>query len=230
MRHLFGLLKSKLIYEYLPGRRRGMSSFYGELVSKGDLCFDIGSHLGNRAMVLANLGCEVIAVEPHPFLAGYLKKKFAKNGRVTIEEVGLSDRAGESTLYCSPTELTVSSLNREWAESLRALRPHGIRFSERHTIRTKNGQNGARPSHCSSGSQNGSLDARHTDPGATSRSGGQAAAAPLQFSARSQTPAAARHPKAELRKLSMQMGVLPRQKSRTSHASWGRRQTEPGNL
>ena len=51
------------MYEYLPGRLRGMTSFYGELVSKGDLCFDIGAHLGNRAYVLANLGCEVIAVE-----------------------------------------------------------------------------------------------------------------------------------------------------------------------
>lgn len=124
------------MYEYLPGRLRGMTSFYGELVSKGDLCFDIGAHLGNRAYVLANLGCEVIAVEPHPFLANYLERKFANSGHVIIEEVGLSDSGGEAKLYCSPNHLTVSSLNSEWMESLRNLRPHNIRFSEQYTIKT----------------------------------------------------------------------------------------------
>lgn len=136
MKYLYGLAKSKLIYEYLPGRLRGMTLFYGSFVGSGDLCFDIGSHLGNRASVLAGLGCMVVAVEPHPYLAGYLKKKFSNNDRVIVEDVGLSDRDGEAQLYCSPGNLTVSSLNSDWMESLQSLRPHDIRFTEQYKIKT----------------------------------------------------------------------------------------------
>jgi len=136
VRYLLGFLKSKFMYEYVPGRRRGMMSFYADLVNKRDLCFDLGSHLGNRAHVLTNLGCEVVAVEPHPFLANYLRKKFANNKHVIIEEVGLSDSEGEAKLYCSPNHLTVSSLNSKWVESLHKLRPHSIRFSEHYMIKT----------------------------------------------------------------------------------------------
>jgi FkbM family methyltransferase len=136
VRYLFGLLKSKAIYEYFPGRIRRMTSFYGSIVSAGDLSFDIGSHLGNRAQVLAKLGCKVIAVEPHPYLAAYLRNKFAETGNVVVEEVGVSETAGEATLYSTPGNLTISSLNAEWPELLHGARPHNIAFSERHTVRT----------------------------------------------------------------------------------------------
>ena len=136
VRYLLGLLKSKAIYEYFPGRIRRMTSFYGNIVAPGDLTFDIGSHLGNRAQVLAKLGCKVIAVEPHPYLATYLRSKFAELGDVIVEEVAVSETPGEATLYSTAGNLTISSLNVEWPDLLHGARPHHIGFSERHMVRT----------------------------------------------------------------------------------------------
>jgi FkbM family methyltransferase len=136
VRYLLGLLKSKAIYEYFPGRIRRMTSFYANIVGAGDLSFDVGSHLGNRAQVLAKLGCKVIAVEPHPFLASYLRNKFARTPNVTVEEVALSQTSGEATLFCSPGNLMISSLHGDWPETLQGKRSRSIEFSERHTVTT----------------------------------------------------------------------------------------------
>src|SRR5690606_14490021 len=95
---------------YAPGRRRRMSSFYRAIVDRGDLCFDIGAHVGNRTAVLAALGCKVVAVEPHPYLAEYLRRKFAGRPGVVVEQVGVSTTPGEATLHSSPRNLTISRL------------------------------------------------------------------------------------------------------------------------
>lgn len=129
MRYALGLLKSKLTYEYFPGRRRCMSVFYRNIVRAGDLCFDVGSHLGTKASVLAELGCVVVAVEPHPRLASYLRSKFAKSRNVVVEEAALSKKAGEAILYCSPSHLTVSSLRCDWTESLRKFDIEGLHIA-----------------------------------------------------------------------------------------------------
>ncbi len=38
--------------------------FYGQLVKKGDLCFDIGANLGKKSKLFLSLGDKVIAFEP----------------------------------------------------------------------------------------------------------------------------------------------------------------------
>lgn len=136
MRYILGLLRSKLIYEHFPGRRQRMTSFYRSLVKPGQLCFDVGAHLGNRTAVLAALGCKVVAVEPHPYLAAYLRKKFAGLASVVVEEVGVSATPGEATLHSSPRNLTISSFEPKWTDALRAVRADDIAFTERHVVPT----------------------------------------------------------------------------------------------
>ena len=133
MKFLLGLLRSKLIYEHFPGRHRRMTAFYADIAKAGDLCFDVGAHLGNRTRVLAALGCTVVAVEPHPYLAKYLRAKFAKNPNVIVEEAAVAALAGVTTLYYSPRNLTISSLELDWPETLIG-RPSGTRFSEGVTV------------------------------------------------------------------------------------------------
>ena len=134
MKYLLGLLRSKLIYEHFPGRTRRMTEFYRGIVEAGDLCFDVGAHLGNRARVLAALGCRVVAVEPHPYLAGYLRKKFVADSSVLVEENAVAATAGVATLYHAPHNLTISSLKLDWPETL-AGRPSKTRgFSEGVTV------------------------------------------------------------------------------------------------
>jgi FkbM family methyltransferase len=130
------LFKSKCMYQYVPGRFRAMKTLYGSMVSAGELCFDLGSHIGNRADVLTSLSCRVVAVEPHPFLAAYLRRRFSGNRDVVVDERAVSDEAGEATLHWSPQYLTVSSLASDWVDSLKALRSHGIAFTESRTVAT----------------------------------------------------------------------------------------------
>ena len=40
-----------------------MKSFYSHFIGKGDLCFDVGANLGNRAEVFLALGATVVAIE-----------------------------------------------------------------------------------------------------------------------------------------------------------------------
>jgi FkbM family methyltransferase len=135
-RYRLGLLKSQCMYQYVPGRFRAMKALYGSLLSAGDLCFDLGSHVGNRVDVLLSLSCRVVAVEPQPFLASYLRRRFAGNGDVVVDERAVSDEPGSARLYWSPRHLTVSSLAADWLDSLRALRPHGIAFTESRSVAT----------------------------------------------------------------------------------------------
>jgi FkbM family methyltransferase len=113
-----------------------MTSFYAGLVGNGDLCFDVGAHLGNRAGVLAALGCTVVAVEPHPYLANYLRKRFAGNERVIVEEAALGACTGRATLHYMPRNLTISSLNPDWHRSLTGRRARNTGFSAEVSVAT----------------------------------------------------------------------------------------------
>lgn len=135
-RYRLALFKSKCMYQYVPGRLGAMKTLYGSMLSAGDLCFDLGSHIGNRVDVLASLSCKVVAVEPHPFLASYLRRRFAGNRDVVVDERAVTDESGEATLHWAPQYLTVSSLEPDWVDSLRALRPHNIAFTESQTVET----------------------------------------------------------------------------------------------
>lgn len=135
-RYRLALFKSKCMYQYVPGRFRAMKTLYGSMLSAGDLCFDLGSHVGNRVDVLTSLSCRVVSVEPHPFLAEYLRRRFSGNPDVVVDERAVSDESGEATLHWSPQYLTVSSLASDWVDSLQALRSHAIAFTESQTVAT----------------------------------------------------------------------------------------------
>jgi FkbM family methyltransferase len=124
------------MYRYVPGRYRAMRTLYGSILSAGDLCFDLGSHIGNRVDVLTSLSCRVVAVEPHPFLASYLRRRFAGNPGVIVDGRAVSHESGQATLHWSPRHLTVSSLASDWVDSLQAVRSHGISFTESQTVTT----------------------------------------------------------------------------------------------
>jgi FkbM family methyltransferase len=111
-----------------------MTSFYGKLVSTGDLCFDVGAHVGNRTRVLSGLGCRVVAVEPHPYLAKYLRAKLATNPNVVVEEAAVASLAGVATLYYQPHNLTISSLKLDWPEKLTGHVTRSSGFSEGVTV------------------------------------------------------------------------------------------------
>lgn len=88
------------------------------MVRSGDLCFDVGAHLGDRTDVLSRLGARVVAVEPQHSLAEVLRRRFGTNSAVTVEETALGSVAGSADMRISDAT-TLSSLSPDWIRRVR---------------------------------------------------------------------------------------------------------------
>jgi len=108
-----GLLRSLAIY-YAPGRVRRLTRFYAPFVHPGDLCFDVGAHVGNRVAAWTQLGARVVAVEPQPLLMRWLRRRYGREPGVTLVEAAAGAAPGQAILRHDPRNLTVSTLSDEW--------------------------------------------------------------------------------------------------------------------
>src|SRR5215468_7419016 len=89
-----GVIRSLRIY-YGDRRRRGaLDRHYARFVARGDLVFDIGSHVGDRVGAFRRLGARVIAVEPQPALAKTLRLLYGRDRAVTVVECAVGREAG----------------------------------------------------------------------------------------------------------------------------------------
>lgn len=109
-----GLARSFLIYYGIPGRQRRMRRFYSQFIQPGDLCFDVGAHLGNRIRVWRALGARVVAVEPQPDLMRWLGRLYGRSPQVTLLQTAVGAVPGSATLHISSRTPTVSTLSPEW--------------------------------------------------------------------------------------------------------------------
>ncbi len=115
-----GLARSLLMYYAIPGRARGWRRFYSHFVSAGDLCFDLGAHVGNRSAALLALGARVVALEPQPLPAAALRRLHGRNPRLTLLPLAAGRTAGRAELLVSRRAPTVSTLSALWAEQVAA--------------------------------------------------------------------------------------------------------------
>jgi len=113
-----GLARSIAMYRLIPGRARRIAKLYGPIVRPGDLCFDIGAHIGNRSRALARLGARVIAVEPQPLFAAYLRRMTAQFDTITLLDVAVGEASGETVLNISRRTPTVSTTNATWMDAV----------------------------------------------------------------------------------------------------------------
>jgi FkbM family methyltransferase len=109
-----GILRSLAIYYGVPGRIGRLTSFYRPLIRPGDLCFDIGAHVGNRVLAWRRLGARVVAVEPQQALGRLLSHFYGRSSDVTLVREAVGAAPGTATLRISPTNPTVASLSDEW--------------------------------------------------------------------------------------------------------------------
>jgi FkbM family methyltransferase len=114
LRRGYGLARSAVIYHGNPWRRRRARIFYAEFVRPGDLCFDIGAHLGDRTAHFLALGARVVAVEPQPGPRAVLQRLFGADPRVTLIAAALGARPGEAELAIDPANPTVATLSPQW--------------------------------------------------------------------------------------------------------------------
>src|SRR4051794_21821041 len=92
-------LKMPLRYWYRMAARRldPELTLVRQLVSRGDVCLDIGANHGLYAYALPRRGAIVHAFEPQPSCARVIRAY--RSPRITVHEVALSDHAGRQVLY-----------------------------------------------------------------------------------------------------------------------------------
>ena len=86
-----------------------MDRLYSRFVKAGDMVFDIGAHVGDRAAVFRRFGARVVAVEPQPALIRTLKLLYGRDPALAIEPVAVGRNAGMLELKLNVDNPTVST-------------------------------------------------------------------------------------------------------------------------
>jgi len=110
-----GLLRSFIVY-WRPGRQRGLRDLYAPFVGEGDLVFDVGAHLGDRSVAFAGLGARVVAFEPQPAIAYWLRQVVRSHPRITVRPEAVGREPGTARLAVSRRTPTVSTLSARWQQ------------------------------------------------------------------------------------------------------------------
>lgn len=113
MRRTLGLLRSLVVY-WRPGRQRALRSLYAPFVGPGDLVFDVGAHLGDRTAAFLGLGARVVALEPQPDLARWLRRLVGDRPELTLLRAAAGPSPGTADLAVSEATPTVSTLADGW--------------------------------------------------------------------------------------------------------------------
>ena len=115
---LFGLTRSLLMYYAIPWRSWQMRRLYRHFMQPGDLCFDVGAHVGSRLRVWRQLGANVVAVEPQPILFDLLQRWYGRSPHITLLDQAVGAEPGEARLHISQRTPTVSTLSRTWMQAM----------------------------------------------------------------------------------------------------------------
>jgi FkbM family methyltransferase len=116
----WGIARSLVMYRGIPGRHRRMMEFYRAFLGPGDIGFDIGAHVGSRVRSWRGLGAQVVAVEPQPDCLRVLRLLHGRDRGVTILPLAVGAEAGRARLEISTATPTVSSMSRDWIDTVTA--------------------------------------------------------------------------------------------------------------
>jgi FkbM family methyltransferase len=109
VRSALGVLRSLRIYYGGRARRRAMDALHAQFTERGDLVFDVGSHVGDRIASFRRLGCRVVAVEPQPHLARLLKLIYGWRRDVTIVQAAVGAAEGTLDLHLNLANPTIAT-------------------------------------------------------------------------------------------------------------------------
>lgn len=118
MRAWLGLLRSLVIYYGVPFRKRRMKRFYAQFIRPGDVCFDIGAHVGNRIGVWVSLGATAVGVEPQPLFMRFLQWVYGRHPNVILCQQAAGAQPTVQQLMISQRHPTVTTLSSEWVETV----------------------------------------------------------------------------------------------------------------
>lgn len=112
---LVGFVRSWIVYRR-PGRLRGLRRLYRPFVEPGDLVFDVGAHLGDRTAAFASLGARVVAFEPQPEFARWMRRLEGSTEGVVVRECAVGPEPGTARLAVSARHPTLATLAHDWRE------------------------------------------------------------------------------------------------------------------
>lgn len=131
LQHSLGFSWSFLIYYGIPFHHQSLTRIYAPFIRPGDLCFDIGAHLGDRVRAWSRLGARVIALEPHPGMMSWLQRWYGCQPDITLIEQAVGAEAGHTTLWMSRLTPSVSTISRIWLTTVQKNRRFaGVRWNE----------------------------------------------------------------------------------------------------
>lgn len=134
LRRKLGLLRSVAIYNLKPLNRRRLRDFYRPLVKPGDLCFDVGAHVGNRTRAWLELGARVVSVEPQPVCIERLRREFSGYARWRLCPQAIGEHPGSATLIIATLNPAVSTLSPSWQREIAALDRFEVPWDETATV------------------------------------------------------------------------------------------------
>lgn len=126
-----GLSFSFLIYYGLPFHHQALTQIYAPFINPGDLCFDIGAHLGDRIRALSQLDARIIALEPHPRCMSWLRRWYGNHPNIVLIEQAVGAHPGVETFWISRLTPTMSTLSRKWLTTIQQTpRFDGVNWDE----------------------------------------------------------------------------------------------------
>ncbi len=114
---LASLSRSLAVYYGDTARETAMDTFYAQFVQRGDLAFDIGSHVGDRIGAFRRLGARVVALEPQPLCAHAVRAIYAGDANVTLVESACGPAAGRISLHVNTANPTVTTASRDFVKA-----------------------------------------------------------------------------------------------------------------
>jgi FkbM family methyltransferase len=106
---LSALRRSLDVYYGDSVRDAAMDALYSRFIRPGDLCIDIGSHVGDRIASFRRLGARVIAVEPQPNCAHVIRAIHGCEPDVKLIEAACGAREGFATLQVNSANPTLTT-------------------------------------------------------------------------------------------------------------------------
>jgi FkbM family methyltransferase len=94
-------------------------TFLEQFISQGDLAFDIGASYGLRTRALRSIGARVIAVEPLPICAEFLRENFGTDEQVVVVPKAVAATEGAADLRTNRIGM-LSSMSPEWIAATEA--------------------------------------------------------------------------------------------------------------
>jgi FkbM family methyltransferase len=101
--------RSVSIYYGDPANAQAMDQLYARYLRRGELAFDIGSHVGDRIASFRRLGARVVALEPQPDCAAAIRLIHGGDGDVNLIEQACGAAAGRIQMRINSENPTVST-------------------------------------------------------------------------------------------------------------------------